>query len=149
LADGVEPLARFGLHTHLRGADAQRSGELPLHAGNVRGELGALQPDRGIHVHNGVAGPLKELADVAKKQEARSVAPPGGSVGEKVADIAKRCRTEQRVANGVGEGVAVGVAHGAFLKRNPHPPQDEFSSWGEAVEVIPYSDAARIPNYEL
>jgi hypothetical protein len=75
----------------------------------VRRELGALQPHRGVHVDNGVAGLVKQAADVTEEENARSVAPLGGSVREMVADIAERRGAQQRVANGVDEGVALGM----------------------------------------
>jgi len=40
------------------------------------------------------------------------------------ADITQRRGAQQRVADGVGEHVAIGMAGRTFVKRDPHTAQD-------------------------
>jgi len=148
VTNSVQTLAGLGLDAHLAGANAQSSSELFLHAGDVGSELGALKPDRGVDVHNRVTGLVKKLADLAKKQEARSVAPLGRGVGEVLADIAQRRGAQERVADCVGQGVAIGMAHRAFFESYPHATQNQLPPRGQTMEVSPDPDAARILNSE-
>jgi hypothetical protein len=115
----------------------------------VRRELGALEADRGVHVDNGVAGLVEQSADVTQEENARGVAPPGGSVREMTADVAQRRGAQQRVANGVDERVAVRMAYGALLEWDSHATQNQFSSWGEAVHIVADANAEGILNSEL
>jgi len=65
------------------------------------------------------------------------------------ADIAERGGAQQRIADGVNQGVAVGVAQGAPVKRNLHAAQNELAARHQAVEIVANADAGRIRNYEF
>jgi hypothetical protein len=90
-------------------------------------ELGTLESDSTIDVRNLVTGVLDALTHAAHEDKARSFTPLEGIVGEVLADVAQRGGTQQGVANGVGQGVAVRMAYGAFLKRDSHPAQNELA----------------------
>jgi hypothetical protein len=150
LADGVEALAGFGLDAYLPGSNGENGGELFLHAGYVRGKLGLFEADGGIHVHDGVTSLADEASNLAEEKEAGDVAPPRGSVGEMVADIAECRGAQQRVTDGVDEGVAIRVAQGAFVERNVNAAQNQFPpARGEAMHIVAYTNAVQILNSDL
>jgi hypothetical protein len=64
-------------------------------------------------------------------------------------DIPERSCPEQRIADGMRESVAVGMADRAFLEGNPHAAQDQFAAGGKAVNVIPNSDPKAILDSEF
>jgi hypothetical protein len=149
LADGAEALAGLGFDTDLAGLEAEGSRNLLDHAGNVWSQLGLFEFHRGIDVNNLITGVIQELADVAEEDEARGVMPRGGGVGKVSADIAERGGAQQRVADGVDQGVGVGMAYGAFVERNLHAAKNELTARRETVEVIPNSNTVGIRNYEF
>ena len=141
LADSVHAFAGLGFDADLFQFDSQGCGELFPHGGNVGGELGALKFDRGVNVGDRISGPGKELPSLTEKQQARGVAPAGGRVGKVAADITQRRGAQQRVADGVREGIAVRVPHRTFVEGNPHAAQNQPASRGKAVDVAASSDS--------
>jgi hypothetical protein len=65
-----------------------------------------------------------------------------------VTDIAERRRTQQRVADGVDESVAVRVADGTFVERNLNAAQNQFPAADEAMHIGSDANAERILNGE-
>jgi hypothetical protein len=49
------------------------------------------------------------------------------------ADVAEPRGAKQRVADGMSQGIAVGVSHGTFVKRNFNAAEDEFAAFREPV----------------
>jgi hypothetical protein len=86
---------------------------------------------------------------VAEEQKARNVAPLGGSVSEVATDVTKRGCTQQRIANGVGENVAIRVPHRALCEGNPHAAQNQFAAGCETMKVIPDPNAEKTLNSEF
>ena len=147
-ADGAQTLAGLGFDAHLAWLDAE-SGCRPLnHAGNVRREFGALEADGGINVEDGITRFIEQVAHAAKEQQAGSLVPLGGSVREVPANVTQPCRSQQRIAYGMGQRVAIRVPHRTFLERDPHPAEDKLASRCEEVNIIPDSYAEGIANSE-
>jgi len=143
LADGIDAFAGFGFDADLCGLEAEGAGNFPPQERNVGRKLGALEADRGVHIHNRVAGLLEEFSRVTKKQEAGSVAPLRGGIRKVPANVAQRRGAEQGVADGVRQRVAVRVAHGSFVERNTHAAQNQFAPRSEAVNIAAEADPER------
>src|SRR6266446_6440707 len=91
-ADGVHALVGFGLEIDLFGLDAQ-----------------------GVDVANRKAAVHKKFADTLEKMKAGNTLPFRVGVGEMRPDVAEASGAEERIANGVGEDVAVGMADGPLV----------------------------------
>src|SRR5690242_3615434 len=58
------------------------------------------------------------------------------------ANVTERRRSQQGVANGMGERIPIGVARGALIERDRNPAENQVASGHEAVNII--SDAEAI-----
>src|SRR5262249_788624 len=61
-------------------------------------------------------------------------------IGEKMADIGLADGAQDSVANGVHQGVCVGMALEPFGVRNFHATQNEFASFDQGMNIITDSD---------
>ncbi len=114
-------------------AETQRLSEIFFHARNEASEHGTFKPDRRIDIQDPVPALVQKLPDTAKKQEARSVAPSGRGIGKVAAEITQGRPAQERVTNRVGQRVAVRMTDRAFRKRDPHTPEDQLTTRGQAV----------------
>ena len=141
LPDGVQAFAPLRLNADLLGRYTERPSELALHSRDVGAQLGAFESNSGIDVHNLVTSVLDVLPHASHEDKARSFMPLGRMVGKVLAQVAQREGTQQSVADGVGQGVTVRVAHRAFLKRDSHPTQNERAPRRQGVNVVSDADA--------
>lgn len=148
MADGVEAFARLGFDADLLRLNAERGGKLLPHARNVRGQLGALEADRGVDVHDGISGLLEQTARVAKEKKARSVSPFRRRVRKVPANIPQRGRPQERVADGVREHVTVRVADRALVEGDSHAAENQLSARGETMQIVADANAVRRVNSE-
>src|SRR6516164_7493107 len=71
--DGVQSFATLRLHAHLLRHHTECSSEFPPHSSHVGAQLGALESDRRIDIHNPVAGVFDALTHAAHEAKARSL----------------------------------------------------------------------------
>ncbi len=69
-AHRVHAFAAFSFDTDLARLDSEGGGQSFPHPGNIRRQLRSLEADGGIDVDDGIAGPVKQFSDVAKKEQA-------------------------------------------------------------------------------
>lgn len=147
LAGGIDALVRLSLHVDPIDGDSKAVREPRPHRELVRADLGALQNDGRVEIDHRPPlrvrtpyGLLKEHGGVL-----RLVA--GIGVREELPDVRESERTQNRVRDGVEEGVPVGVGDRASIVGEPDPAQHkglaraEGVSGFEPVEVVPVSDA--------
>src|SRR5579864_462998 len=79
---------------------------------------------------------VEEFARVLEKLQAIGALPLGIGVGEMRADVAQSCRAQERVAECVGNYVAVGMADGTFVERDFDATDDELAPFGEAMQIV-------------
>lgn len=146
-ADRVDPLVGLSLDVDAAGLDGEDAGEVGAHGVLVRGESWALEDDGGVEVFDvpaerggavrgGGEEDLGVLGLVARV-----------GVGEELADVGEGKGAENRVGDGVVEGVAIGVGDGAGIVGEGDSPEDEGAAPAggrvglEAVEVVAVADA--------
>src|SRR5258706_9075366 len=78
----------------------------------------------------------EKFARMFQKSQAGDVFPLRIGVRKMCADVAESRGAEQRVANCVGQRVAVGVSHWAFVKWHFDSAEDEFASFREAMKIV-------------
>jgi len=84
----------FAFDVHAGRLNAQISGNVGAHGGNVRREFGLLRDDGGIHVHNAPAQSLHALIRFAQQYAAVGIFEFGGGIGEMAADVAQARRAK-------------------------------------------------------
>ena len=107
----------------------------------MRKDFGALGEDHAIQIHN---PPPRFGHPVAGDAEHPGrIPPPVGriGVGKELADVAERCRPEERIGDGVEEDVGITVAEGHPIVRDRNPPEHERRARPEAVGVVAEADA--------
>jgi len=139
-ADGVYAFVGFGLEVDFFGGNAQRFGEGFAHFGEMRAEFGAFEDDDGVHVFDGEMLLVEKFAGMLEKLQAVGALPLGVGVRKMRADVAKARGAEQRVAERVGDHIAVGVAYRPFIEGDFDPADDELAAFREAMEIV--ADAA-------
>src|SRR4029077_15462696 len=102
----------------------------------MRAQLRFFQDDDRIDVQYSEAPFNEQVAHSLQESQARNILPSRSGIRKMRADIAKPRRAEQRVADGVGQRVAVGVSRGPLVERNLDAAEDEFAALREAVKVI-------------
>ncbi len=106
-SERANPFGSFALHGH-RGTD--RVGESLLHLVATRRQLGAIKNDGAVGIdrlparRSNVGDSTSEQIDTVGARERRI------GVGKVLSDVSKARRTQQRIGNGVGNDVSVGVA---------------------------------------
>ena len=141
--DRIHTLAAFGFYADMGRLDAKRAGNLFSHQRNVARELRALESNGGVYIDNGASHSIHQTLDVAKEKQAVRVPPLGTCIRKMLADVAQRRRAQERIADRVTKGVAIGMADGAFIERNFDPSQNEFASHFKTMDVIADADAER------
>ena len=83
----------------------------------------------------------EDLANVPEQRDAVRALKFGVAVGKKLADVAQRSRTQERVHNSVGQHVGVGMAEQAELKIDLLAADDKLSVFGKSVNVVAVTDS--------
>ena len=78
----------------------------------------------------------QQFTDALQKAQAGNALPFRVGVREMRADVTEAGRAEQRVANRMGQRVAVGVSHRAQMKLDFDTAQDELAAFGEAMQIV-------------
>ncbi len=88
------------------------------HRGEMRAQLGAFADDHRIQMIHTHAPLVEQPPRVFEKDQARHALPLRVGIWKVRSDVSEPCGAQQRVAKGMAEHVAVGMAHGAFIERN-------------------------------
>ena len=115
-ADGVYTFVGFGFEMDFSGRDTEGFGEGFAHFGEVGTELWFFGDDNGIDVLDGEVFFVEKLAGVLEEEEAVGTLPFAIAIGKVGADIAKTSGAKERVAKGMREHIAIGMANGPFVK---------------------------------
>ncbi len=119
----------------------RRTHEL-LHRLSVRSEFWTIEYDRAVGVHDVPTSSGDGVSSDSKQHEAVSPFELGRGIGKVMADIAKPCRTKNRIGDGVGNdvGIAVACQPWAVLERDPAQHQRPARIIRPGVHIEPLSD---------
>ena len=141
VANRVDAFVGFGFEVNSFRGKAQRFGEHFAHLGEMRAKLRALKDHNGVDVLDGKVPFVKKFANVFEKVKAVRAFPLGIAIREMRANIAEAGGTEERIANGVREDVAIGMPDRPFAEGNYDAADDEIAASGEAMQVVANSAA--------
>lgn len=111
------------------------------HGRDVRGHLGRLGNDGAVQIADLPAGLAHAPVGLGQQHHGVRALELGRGVGEELADIAQRGRTQQGVGDGMRQGVGVGVAQQAMGMRNGDAAQDQGAFGDQGVGVPAFADA--------
>src|SRR5437879_1887331 len=111
----------------------------------MRAQLGPFCDYDGVQVHDAQAPFLQQAAHMLQETQAVRIFPFWVRVREMRSNITETRRAQERVADGVCQGVAIGMAHRAFLERDFDAAEHELAACGEPVQVITDAGSAHRP----
>ena len=112
-----------GLDVDLIQRDLQILGNALTHVLDMRGHLRRLGYDGGIDIADAVALGLDQAKHMTQQHTAIGALERRVIVGEMLADIAEGHRTEQRIAQGMQQHIAVRMGNQSATVGNTHPAQ--------------------------
>ena len=115
-ADGVDTLVGFGLQVDCFRSNTERFGQDFAHLREMRTELGFFHDHHGVDVIDPKALIVQQFAGMFEEQQAVGALPSGIRVGKVPTDVAEPGSSEQSVAQGVRQNIAIGVARWTFVK---------------------------------
>ena len=136
----AHPLAGLRLHADPRDVEPEHVRERVAHRGTAA-KASALNDDRRVDVRDRPAVPHGELVARREQPQRVGVLPLLVGVGKVRAEIAERARTEERVADRVGQHVAVAVSERAAVVVDAHAADDERPPFDQPVRVEAVPDA--------
>src|SRR6476469_9726551 len=103
--EGVQTFVGLAFHADPRYVDAKRLGQARPDLQNERCDFRSLEHDRHVHVLDRKALSGDAGHRVAKERDARGILPPRVRIGIMLTDVARACRTE----HGIDDGMAYDV----------------------------------------
>ena len=132
-----------GFHADLRYVHFQRGGDVFSHGISVGGHLGRLRDQCGVDVHHRIALLPQVIPNALQQQHTGDIQVRRVIIRKQLADISGGDRPQQRVHNGVGQHISIGMAVQSPLPRNGNAAQYQRPSFGQSVHVISVSDPQR------
>jgi hypothetical protein len=123
-ADSVNAFIGLGFERNLIDGNAESTGESFAHFREMRPQLRFFQNNYGIDILDDKILPAKQLSCVFQEEQAIRALSFRIRIRKQLADIAETSRSKQRVAQGVGENVAVRMSNRPFIERNLKPADD-------------------------
>jgi hypothetical protein len=122
--DGVHTFIGLGFQVDLRCVNAEGLRQYLAHRREMRTELWPFGDHDRVYIVDLPVMHIEKLPDVIEELQTRGAFPRGVCVREVRADIAQACRAQQRVADGMRQNVAIGMADGPFIERDFDAAQD-------------------------
>jgi hypothetical protein len=126
----------FSLEMDFFRRDAERFGKGFAHFAEVRAEFRLFEDHHGVDMFYGEVLFIEEFACVFQEDEAIRALPFRIRVREMRTDVAKASGAKKRVAQRVGQNVAIGMAYRTFIKRQLDAAYDEFAALLKAMQVV-------------
>src|SRR5260370_38459376 len=101
----------------------------------MRTQLWPLTDDNRVEMRDAKPPLVKQFARVLEEKQARSAFPLRIRVRKMRADVAEPGSSQQRVAQGVAQDVAIGMSDRAFVERHMDPAEDQVSPLCQPVQV--------------
>lgn len=135
------------------GGDAEEVGDVRTHRFLVRSEFGPLEDDGGIEIHHRPAAHAKPAGGFEHEQARvlRFVA--GIGVGKELPDVRMGQGAEDRIGDGVVEGITIGMADRAEIvwyrdaTKNERPSVARGRQAFQSMQVVSVSNAEGIGRY--
>ena len=137
----AHPFRRRRLDVHRVGPDAEIGGEAGAHPVQMRGEPRRLGDDRGVRVHHFESPAMEKGHDAAEQDPAVDPGKLRVRVRKVPADVPEPRRTEQGIAQGVDEDVAVGVGGKAPIELDGDPAEHQLRAGREPMGIVSVADA--------
>ncbi|MFM1744656.1 MAG: hypothetical protein RLZZ630_593 [Bacteroidota bacterium] len=118
----------FDGNTHHRGQDF-------THPVDVRLDLGLLQQQSHINIADPVSAFGDEVNHATQENRAVDIFKFRGRVGEISADVFQSCSTQQGIANGMNQGVSVGMSQSALRMRDFYTSDNQFAPLNKLMDV--------------
>ena len=99
-------------------------------------EFGLLRDDGGVHIHDRAVAEFNLARGFVQKDLAGRALPARVGVGEESADVALADGAEDGVANGMHEGVGVGVAVEALRVGNVDAAENQLAALDQGMNIV-------------
>lgn len=144
-SDKAHRFIRCCLDVYLLRLDLQCAPKKRFYLGGAWPNLGGLGEHRDVEISDGPTVVSEQTIDFLHKLNARSVFVPTIRRWEVLSDIAQTCCAEQGIADGVEQGIGIGVAEeseGGVGKQNAAQPQSP--SFHQLVDIVAMAYTKRL-----
>ena len=107
----------------------------------MRAKFRFLGNDHRIDVRNAKMAFNEQLAHALQKSQACGILPLRVGVWKMRANVAQPRGTQERIANGMRQCIAVGMPYWALVEWELDSAEDEFAAFSEAMQVVSDSRA--------
>src|SRR6266511_263933 len=146
-AGEAEALGRLGSDPRRCRLHGEHAGQVGAHLADVVAEARLVAEDGDGHVHGGPAAGRDHLGDLPAEIHAGGALEGGVVLREVRPEVVEAGRAEQRVAGGVGDHVAVGVAVQATIELDGHPTEDQRATFDQRMDVDALPDPHRLGDH--
>ena len=139
--DHADSLSALHLHVDEVRIDPEHLRHLLLHACQVRTEPRSLRDNDRIDVHDAIPLPPHLPDHILQQLQARNTLEPLIGAGVVSAQISFTHRSEQRIAEGMDQGIGIGMSLQTLAVGHFNPAENQLSSGSQRMDVIAAADS--------